>query len=307
MTVSARFLCPLVALLGIPSIGLIAGEGPLHGDGETGRRTTFGFDWSEGWFDRPALSHLSPRGVPLTHSFRLEPAQIHQDLFLDYSFRTGTEGTEHEIELELELALTRRIGLVIETPYRFVNPANGPSVDGFGDLAISPRFLLAEYDRFSLAFNFETELPTANADRGLGSGEVALAPSFSTWMDLGNWWTLSTQTGIERALSSRDSELFFRTSLVHTFGGDRPAALSDRGHDHGHAHLRPGLLSVILEADGAMGLSSGAGKGVVGVEGMLGVYYRLIEDFDIRVGYQFPLSTPREFDGGLLFGVVWLY
>ena len=136
----------------------------------------FGLDLQEGWLDPPLHSHLSPLGTPLIHSFRLEPAFTHRDLFLDYSFRSGPGGTEHEIEIELEWALTRRIGLVLEVPYAFVNPADEPAVNGFGDLAITPRFLLAEYDRFLLAFNLEIETPTGNEDRGLGGGEVALAP-----------------------------------------------------------------------------------------------------------------------------------
>lgn len=270
-----------------------------HHEGLSDHREPFGFDLQEGWLNSPLHSHLSPLGTPLIHSFRLEPAFTHRDHFLDYSFRSGPEETEHEIESEFEWALTRRIGLVLEVPYRFVNPADEPSVNGFGDLAISPRFLLAEYHRFLLAFNLEIETPTGNEDLGLGNGEVVLAPSFSAWVDLGSWTTFNTQIGVEHTLESNETELLFRASLIHTLGHPSQET-AGQGH---HDHLPPGLLSVIFEVDGMIELS-GEDDGVVSAEGIVGAYYGLAAGIDLRAGYQFPLSSPRELDGGLVIGLI---
>ncbi|NOY00580.1 MAG: hypothetical protein GXP30_12715, partial [Verrucomicrobia bacterium] len=150
-------------------------------------------------------------------------------------------------------------------------------------------------------------LPTGNEARGLGGGEVAFAPSFSTWHDLGNWWVLNTQTGVESNSSS--NELFLSASLIHTFGRRRlDLSLDDEHeHDHGHNHLPSGLLSLIFEADSRVGLSGDAGEGTVGVEGIVGVYYGLTEKFNIRLGYQFPITSPREFDRGAILGGLWLF
>ena len=64
---------------------------------------------------------------------------------------------------------------------------------GLGDIALGyKRVLTRSLSRgniFSLTGEFV--LPTGSESRGLGSGEVALAPSFSTWLDLGHWLTLS--------------------------------------------------------------------------------------------------------------------
>jgi len=264
------------------------------------------------WFDRSEHRHVSAAGTPMAHPFRLEPASIHEDLFVDYSYREGAEGKEHEVELEVEFALSRRIGLVMELPYSYLDAGDGASVNGFGDLAIAPRFLLAEYKKFFLAFNIEVELPTGNKSRGLGGSGFAFAPSFSTWHDLGNWWVLNTQTGLET--SSQGDELFVLASLIHTFGNKRwgralqKNAEVDHGHaDHEHVHSPQGLLSLILEMDSRIGLSGDAGKGQVGVEGIVGAYYGVTETFNLRLAYQFPLTSPREFDRGLIVGGLWFF
>ncbi len=262
-----------------------------------------GFNLTDGWFDPAGHTHFSRRGTPMIHSFRLEPAFTRRDVILDYCFSRKRGEHEHEIEAELEWAFTRRLGLVVEMPYAFVNPADEGAVDGFGDLAVSPRFLLAEYERFLLAFALEVETPTGSSNRGLGSGEVALAPSFSAWFDLDHWWTANTQCGVEHALESNDSELFFRASLIHTLASRADHDSEEADHDHAHG-LEPGLLSLILEVDMALALS-GADDGDIEAEGIAGLYCGLSERADLRLGYVFPLSTSQDLYSGLTAGLLW--
>jgi len=63
-----------------------------------------------------------------------------------------------------------------------LDPDSGSSENGLGDLALAPRFLLAETDRLLLSLNFEVSTPTGDEDKGLGAGEVALAPTVSWWL-----------------------------------------------------------------------------------------------------------------------------
>lgn len=266
----------------------------------------FGFDLTTGWFQAPHHSHLSPLGTPLIHSFRLEPAFTHRDLFIDYGYHTGPEGYENEIELELEWAITRRFGMIFEVPYIFESPDGGPDVDGFGDFAFSPRLLLVETERFLMSFGVEAEAPTGDAGRGLGDDEWKIAPNFATWYDLGNWWTLNTQIGWERTLESDSSEMFVRASLIKTLrsGGHGHDDHDDDGDQgHGNDHLEPGNLSLLFEVDGMVGLTEEE-DGVVTAEGIVGLYYGLGEDLDVRFGYAFPLSEPREIDSGVSIGLV---
>jgi hypothetical protein len=158
----------------------------------------FGFDMDRGWLDPPVHRHFSKGGTPLIHSFRTEPAFTRRDFLFDYSFRNDKEGNVHEIEAEVEWPLSRRIGLIFEMPYVFIDTDDDGSVDGFGNFAVSPRLLLAEYRRFLLAFGLEIETTTGETDGGIAEDEVSLSPSFSTWVDLGNWWTVSAQSGFVR-------------------------------------------------------------------------------------------------------------
>ena len=263
----------------------------------------FGFDLDRGWLDPPVHSHFSKGGTPLIHSFRTEPAFTRRDFILDYSFRNERERNEHEIEAEIEWPFSRRIGLVFEIPYVSVDTEDDGSVDGFGNFAVSPRLLLAEYERFLLAFGLEIETTTGETDGGISEDEVALSPSFSTWIDLGNWWTVNTQSGVEYPVQSSDARFFFRSALIHTFPSHDIHDSTHTNHDH-HDGLSPGLLSLILEADLALGLS-GPEDGDWLAEGIVGISFDLWENADMRIGYQFPLSTSQHLYSGVTLGMIY--
>jgi hypothetical protein len=276
---------------------------PARGENQHTESPPFGFDLSEGWFDPPVHSHLSHRGTPMIHSFRTEPAFTQRDILLDYSTRNETGRDEQEIAAEVEWPLSRRLGLIFEIPYVFVDDDDAGAVEGFGNLAISPRVLLAEYERFLLAFNLEVETTTGTTRGNIASDEVALAPSFSTWVDLGNWWALNAQSGVEYPTESSDSEFFFRSSLIHTFGSQDDYESDHAHHEHGHASTH-GLFSIILEADLALGLS-GPEDGDWFAEGIVGVLVGLWNNADARVGYQFPLSRSQDLNNGVTAGLLW--
>jgi len=262
----------------------------------------FGFSLDEGWLDPPVHSHFSPRGTPMIHSFRAEPAFTRRDFLLDYSMRSETGLREQEISAEVEWPLSRRLGLIFEIPYVFVD-SDDETIDGFGNLAVSPRMLVAEYERFLLAFNLEVETTTGTTNGGIAEDEVALAPSFSTWIDLGGWWTVNAQSGLEYLVESSDAEFFFRSALIHTFGYEDFRDGSHTHHEHGD-ELSPGPFSVILEADLALGMS-GDEDGDWLAEGIVGVLFGLWDGADMRVGYQFPLSRSQDLNNGITGGLIW--
>ncbi|MHC4544432.1 MAG: hypothetical protein ACYTDW_07210 [Planctomycetota bacterium] len=263
----------------------------------------FGFDLDRGWLDPPVHSHFSKGGTPLIHSFRTEPAFTRRDFLLDYSFRNEKEMNEQEIGVEIEWPLSQRLGLVFEVPYISVDSDDDGSTDGFGNLSVSPRLLLAEYERFLLAFGLEVETTTGETDSDISEDEVALAPSFSTWIDLGNWWTVQAQSGVEYPVESSDAQFFFRSALIHTFNSHDIHDSSHVNQNH-HDGLSPGLLSVILEADLALGLS-GPEDGDWFAEGIVGVSFDLWENADMRIGYQFPLSSSQELYSGVTLGLIY--
>lgn len=239
--------------------------------------------------------HFSSRGTPIVHSFGIEPAFTGRDLFLDYRHRSGDGFTENEIELELEWAFTRRLGVIFEVPYIFEDEDGEETKDGFGDLAIVPRAILLEKERFTLTSQIEIVAPTGT--NGFG-GETTIAPGFASWFDLGDWWTLNAQLGVEHIFDEDETELLFGVGLVKSLGSeDKPS------DTHGHP-TAAGLFHLHLEVTGSVPLK-GEEEGAVHAEGLVGLSYGVSPQMDLRVGYEFPLTSPREFDGGVVAGVVW--
>ena len=260
-----------------------------------------GFSLTEGWLDPWPHNHFSRRGTPFTHTFFTEPAFLDRDFFLDTRISRGEEDNEVEFEAELEWALTRRIGLVLEAPFRVVDPEDGDTEQGFGDLAIAPRFLLVETDRFLLSANFEIETPTGSESRGLGRGETALSPTLSLWYDLGKFVTLNAQFGTEHGLESGEDEFLYNTALTFSL---LDSTIVASARDKYGGHFPPGLVNFLAEVTGRTELS-GKDHGRTTAEFLFGASYLVTSHVEIRAGLQFPLFKPREFDNAYLLGLVY--
>ena len=257
-------------------------------------------------------THFSRRGTPLVHLFLIEPATLHRDFFLDYRVGNNVGGStdEQELEAEIEWALTKRLGIIIEAPFLGLNPDNGSNTSGFGDLAIAGRALLVDGDTFFLSANLEVETATGNERRGLGRGEAAMAPSITTWLDLGNWTALHGQFGTEFGLESGDTELIYGLALTHTFQGPvlfhtdqcGQGHRACHGGDDDHVVFDPGMTSLILEMTGATGLS-GDEDGQTFVELLPGISYIPVERIELRFGVRFPLFKPTRLDTQYIFTI----
>lgn len=243
--------------------------------------------------------HFSPRGTPYVHSFGIEPAFTGRDLFLDQTYREGDGFSEHESELELEWAFTRRLGVIVEMPYILEDEEGVDTRSGTGDLAIVPRAMLVESECFLLTAQMEVVLPTGSSRFG---GETAIAPGIAMWNDLGDWWTLNSGVSVEHGFDADSTELLVGVGLVKTFGKKAVDHGDHDGHDH-LAHSSAGLLNFHLEATSSTPLN-GTDEGDVNIEGLIGISYGLSAGVDIRAGYQFPITSPRDFDHGITAGLI---
>ena len=297
------------AMLHAGTVTPATSEGRSSGSEESHRSPhspPFGFSLTELWWDPWPHSHFSRRGTPFVHLFSLEPAFLDRDFFLDAVFINHDDGKELSVGAELEWAFTRRLGLVLEIPYTFLNPERGAGLNGVGDLAVAPRFLLVETERWLLALNTEIEFPTGRDTAGLSAGEVVFAPSLSAWVDLGGWVTAAAQIGVERGIETEETELFYRAALMWSFRGPalvRPSHEHARGHEHS-AHYPPGMLSLTAELDARMPLN-GEDEQISTGEVTLGVTYSVTDSVDVRAGYVFPVMEPKELRDGWIFSVVY--
>lgn len=242
--------------------------------------------------------HASKTGTPYVHSFGIEPAFTGRDLFIDHSFINGDGFTEHETELELEWAFTKRIGVILEVPYVYEDEEGEGNEKGFGDLAAVPRVLMIEKDRFLLTAQLEVVLPTGSSSFG---GETALAPGLTAWFDLGNNFTLNSQIFLEHGFDADETELGIGLGLVKSIQ-TRGTSHSHGNDCHGHT-THAGLLNFHLEVTGETP-TNGTDKGDIAIEALFGISYGIIENLDIRAGYFIPITRPNDFDHGLTTGLI---
>lgn len=255
-------------------------------------------------------THFSELGTPYVHPFNFEPPQIHQDAFFIYKYTKNTiEGeNEHEAEAHLDWALTKRLGFVIGVPLIGLEDAMGTQSAGIGDLEFAPRAMLIETDRFILASNTFITIPTGDANRDLGSGEVVMSPYITTWHDLGNWNTLLFNVGPDIGVESGDTSMSYAFSLTHSWLG--PVLLPDEhGHEEGfeagHAHhFDPGMTTLYLEMTGETELG---GEKRTFVELMPGISYVLSQSAELRFGTLLPISKTQRFDAQYFTSFTWIH
>jgi hypothetical protein len=254
-------------------------------------------DLGRAWFDPWPHSHKSASGTPRVHHFLLEPAFLGRELLTDFRMVNGVDEDEMELEAEIEWALTRRMGLVLEAPMESIKPADESRETGLGDLGLGVRAVLLDLPRLTFAASLGASIPTGDEDRGLGSGEIELSPSLAAWIDLGGWVALNLQAGTSHGLKSDDAEFFWRGGLSWSFmlyGDDAP---------HTHGHFSPGMFSLLGEIDGRTGLS-GEDNDTSTAQALLGASLSLTSKVDVRGGYILPLGKPREIDNAFILGVV---
>lgn len=242
-------------------------------------------------------SHASQKGTPFSHSFGIEPAFTGRDIIVSHTYLEGEAESEHEMEVELEWAFTKRLGVIVELPYLWEDEEGEASFSGLGDIVIVPRVLLVETENFLLTLQAESKLPSGSSSTG---GEKAIAPGINLWNDLGYGFTLNSAIAIEHEYEENANALEFGLGLIKTF------STSESGHsDHtGHHHGTAGLLNLHLEVTGESPLN-GEEEGDVNLEGIFGVSYALTQSMDVRLGYIFPITTPKEIDYGLTGGLIY--
>ena len=287
-------------LVGLLLAGCVSPQGrqatqPSHPEAQA---SSEGGGWLEPWPDHHESQHESP----YVHGFGLEPAFLDRDVFLDFRTSRGPEDDEIELAMELEWALTRRIGLVLEAPYEHLSLGDGQTPSGLGDLAVGLRLLLVESPDFLLSSNLEVALPSGSESKGLGSGEVGGAPSFSAWFNLGNRLQASVQVGTEHGFESEDLELFYAGALAYSLPFDGQA--NSDSHDHSTDHSPSGLTSVMLEYTGRTVLH-GELDGRDTAEVLLGLSHSVTQSWAVRGAYQVAIGDEKDFDRAVLVGLVY--
>jgi hypothetical protein len=258
-------------------------------------------DLSRGWCACVDSAHESRRGTPYVHAFHAEPAFLGRDLLV----HVEREGDEYAVEAEVEWAFSRRLLLVAEVPYAWIDGGEA----GVGDAGLGLRALGIETDRFLLSGQVSAEFPTAEG--GLGSDETVVAPALLAWCDLGRWVTAQASASVSFGTRSGDAEVAWAAVLAKSFPcapllgcRGRPCraetapehehepehdAAGHEGHEHalephGGHHDHPSVLSLFAEGRGTYSVR-GADEGAHTHEILLGVSAPLSDGVDLRAGW----------------------
>jgi len=82
-------------------------------------------------------------------------------------------------------ASTGLIGVIVETPYRSMDPDGAPHAAGFGDIKVGTKTLLFDCELMQVSMQFLTYTPAGVPSKGLGTGHVSLEPSLLVGLKLG--------------------------------------------------------------------------------------------------------------------------
>jgi len=239
-------------------------------------REPLGFQIGKGWLDPWLHRHASPNGTPLVHPFLTEPAFLGRDVFLTYT----AEDRASALEAEIEWALTRRLGLVVEGAYED-NEVSG----GFGDTFVALRALLVEQERYLISVSGEARLPTGSARKETGTGESGWAAIAHGWFDLGGWYTLQGTAGYEAIPSLDESAFIWSATFAKSFAVS--PLFEGRRDPHGFVPALSLLAEVAGEDDEGLWLA--------------GVSYSIAGDLDVRAAF----SRSFEGENSWTIGVIW--
>ena len=118
---------------------------------------------------------------------------IERELELRVEHEKGREGRATEVAAAIELPILPRWQVEVEVPLVFLDPREGPSVGGFGDVTVESKVLVwrSLEQLAALAVGVEGRLPSGSERRALG-GEAAVEPFAAFGIALGDFDVLTS-------------------------------------------------------------------------------------------------------------------
>jgi hypothetical protein len=149
-------------------------------------RTFFTDGWLEPFIDPPAGTGGAPRNG-WVNSFE---GSLFRAWFISFAFAENVNhnGNRYLAGYTIWTPLSRRFEFRIDVPFVVSNKGGASDIyhDRFGDMIISPRFLLSETQDFGQLFALNVRVPTGS--RVNGNGAESVSPHYQCWYNpFGNW------------------------------------------------------------------------------------------------------------------------
>ena len=162
--------------------------------GRSALGTFFTDGWNEPYIEPPAGSGGAPRSG-WVNSFE---GTFFRAWFLSFAFANGgnRNGNQYLGDYTIYAPLNRRFELRIDVPFIQSNKggANDTYHNRFGDLVVSPRFLLSATRDFSQLFALNVRTPTGSQLNG--NGVDSLSPHYQFWYNPYGNWAVRGGTGV---------------------------------------------------------------------------------------------------------------
>ena len=157
-----------------------------------------------------------PRWIPAANAafFQDSPrpvtqTRIHWDRVVRYTFpdsaeffwaKIGGRGPSNatpglsynELGISQEIA-AKGASIVIDVPYRSIDPVNNPSASGFSDMNIAVKTVILDRDLLLITMQMKTFIPVGNSTNGLGTGHASIEPSLLSALKITHSTYLQTQ------------------------------------------------------------------------------------------------------------------
>ena len=173
--------------------------------------TFFTDGWNEPFIEPPAGSGGAPRSG-WVNSFE---GTFFRSWFLSFSYATqgNRNGNQYLGDYTLYAPLSRRFELRIDVP--FIESTKGAANDAyhnrFGDLVVSPRFLLSATRDFTQLFALNVRTPTGSHLNG--NGVDSLSPHYQFWYNPYGNWAVRGGTGVTIPTNGVGGGTFYFSNL----------------------------------------------------------------------------------------------
>jgi len=288
----------------------------------SGLQRNLGFsNFLEGWFTPWDAYEESEDQAPRVPLLRITPAFFKREVRFNYIYVDDEHKGEADVNewgMALELPLTLRIKIDIESKVLHVDTAEHGENAGFGDTKLALRTMLLESNTFSLSTGSVLNIPTGDEGRELSEGLTTMGQQLAFWLDMGHRISLHTFLGVDVPIGGEHREdanldFLYGTALSKTFTIKETPFLEG--------------ITPFIELNGHKGFGLEKSEGETAFEGeeeaeseaeeeedgeserylvdiLPGVRFDLAHELYVLVGFEIPLNGTDEFDKRVWFSII---
>jgi hypothetical protein len=243
--------------------------------------------FSEGWFEPWAAAPAGREGLTPRHGWLGSFDGVFYRLwFTTFGYandvNTSFRGNRYTGTYSIFLPLSRRFEVLFDVPFVVSNGTKDPRrgyTSQFGDLAITPRFLLSETAATTQTLALAIRTPTGQPSTG--NGNMGLTPRYEFWTNPVGPWVLRGSSGF--FVPTNKAESHAQTAAV----GGLALGRYFTPHD-----VPFGDLVFYVESNYLVPLDGGASRSTL-VSAGPGTRFHIANDFYFLATWDFPLTGNR--------------